>query len=52
MRNAHCRTWNKVRKLKKTWKMKQKNTVGPGIRREKTKNHGKCETHTVGLGIS
>ena len=59
MRNAHCRTWNMERKLKnmdnKTKTVQEleyeKYTLKVLDYGEKTDQHGKCDTHTLGSEI-
>jgi hypothetical protein len=50
MKNAHCRTWNMVRKLKITKKC-EIYTLGCEIWRGKLKKVEKLEMSTVGHGI-
>ena len=37
MRNAHCKTWNMARKLKKTWKMRHKQCMTWNVARNTDK---------------
>ena len=48
MRNAHCKTWNKARKLKN---MKNQTQTLTGNMVKETEKRGKCEMYTLCPGI-